>query len=133
MSGGWVVDPEVEVDLLRCAVRPVGRDVVEAHLGRIYRKLGISSRAELVALTRDTQAETLRADMPVTRYARAGDLSIAYQVIGEGPHDIVLIPGLASHIEILWEQPQWRRFVARIAKLGRLIVFDKRGTGLSDP
>jgi pimeloyl-ACP methyl ester carboxylesterase/DNA-binding CsgD family transcriptional regulator len=106
---------------------------VEAHLGRIYRKLGISSRSELAAMARDLNADAQRSDMPTTRYAKAGDLSIAYQVVGDGPCDIVLIPGLASHIEILWEQPQWRRFVARIAKLGRFIVFDKRGTGLSDP
>ena len=106
---------------------------VEAHLGRIYRKLGITSRSQLVAMARDQHAGGDRADMPPTEYAHAGDLAIAYQVAGDGPHDIVLIPGLASHIEVLWEQPQWRRFVSRMSKVGRFIVFDKRGTGLSDP
>lgn len=106
---------------------------VEAHLGRIYRKLGIASRSQLVALAQAGRNGADWSDMPATRYARAGDVAIAYQVVGDGPRDIVLVPGLASHIEILWEQPQWRRFVNRISSLGRFIVFDKRGTGLSDP
>ncbi len=106
---------------------------VEAHLGRIYRKLGITSRSQLVALAADRWTEFARPDLPETRYAKAGDLSIAYHVFGDGPVDIVLIPGLASHIEMLWELPQWRRFVDRIRQYGRFIVFDKRGTGLSDP
>ena len=106
---------------------------VEAHLGRIYRKLGVTSRSQLVALAQSGANGGGWPDMPETRYAHGGDVSLAYQVIGDGPRDIVLVPGLASHIEVLWEQPQWRRFVRRISSLGRFIVFDKRGTGLSDP
>src|SRR5918999_1457689 len=70
---------------------------------------------------------------PETRYARAGDVSIAYQVIGDGPTDLVLVPGFATHIEIAWEAPPYGQFLERLASFSRLIVFDKRGTGLSDP
>lgn len=70
---------------------------------------------------------------PKTRYARAGDLSIAYQVVGSGPLDLVLVPGFATHVEIIWEAPAAARFFERLASFSRLILFDKRGTGLSDP
>jgi class 3 adenylate cyclase len=67
-----------------------------------------------------------------TRYARSGDVSIAYQVVGDGEHDIVWVPGGISNVELAWEWPQWAYLYERVAELGRLIVFDKRGTGLSD-
>src|SRR3954463_2278065 len=70
---------------------------------------------------------------PPTRYARSGDASIAYQVIGEGPIDIVLVLGFATHLELQWEAPPFASFFERIASFARLILFDKRGTGLSDP
>jgi class 3 adenylate cyclase len=70
---------------------------------------------------------------PQTRYARSGDVSIAYQVVGDGPHDVVLAPGYISHVELVWEQPALRRFLLRLAAFSRLVIFDKRGTGLSDP
>ena len=69
---------------------------------------------------------------PETRYARSGDVSIAYQVIGEGPFDLVFVPGFVSHLEYLLEDPRVRRFLERLASFSRLICFDKRGTGLSD-
>jgi class 3 adenylate cyclase/pimeloyl-ACP methyl ester carboxylesterase len=71
-------------------------------------------------------------EIPETRYARSGDLHIAYQVIGEGPFDAVVVPGWVSHIELAWELPQFRRFFERLASFSRLIVLDKRGTGASD-
>ena len=70
---------------------------------------------------------------PQTKYARSGGVHIAYQVIGEGPFDLVLIPGWVSHVELLWEEPTIARFFRRLASFSRLIVFDKRGTGMSDP
>src|SRR5213596_2829001 len=70
---------------------------------------------------------------PPTRYARSGDVSIAYQVVGDGPVDLVLVQGFASHLELQWEAPLFERFFERIASFARLILFDKRGTGLSDP
>lgn len=72
-------------------------------------------------------------EQPTTRYARCGDLAIAYQVIGDGPEDLVIAPGFISHVELAWEEPSLRRFLLGLASFRRLIVFDKRGTGLSDP
>jgi pimeloyl-ACP methyl ester carboxylesterase len=69
---------------------------------------------------------------PETRYARSGDLNIAYQVTGEGPRDLVYVPGWISNVEMMWEQPPMARFLERLASFSRLILFDKRGTGLSD-
>ena len=69
---------------------------------------------------------------PETRYAKSGELSIAYQVVGEGDRDILFIPGFVSNIELMWELPFYRHLFERLAALGRLIVFDKRGVGLSD-
>src|ERR1051325_49595 len=67
-----------------------------------------------------------------TRYARSGDVSIAYQVSGEGPIDLVFVPGFVSHLECMMEDPGIARFFQRLASFTRLIRFDKRGTGLSD-
>ena len=68
-----------------------------------------------------------------TRYATSPDgTSIAYQVHGEGPLDLVLVPGFVSHVELLWEEPSFGRFLRSLASFSRLIVFDKRGQGLSD-
>jgi DNA-binding SARP family transcriptional activator/pimeloyl-ACP methyl ester carboxylesterase len=71
--------------------------------------------------------------VPQTRYARTEDgIHVAYQVIGEGERDIIFVPGLMSHLELLWEDHETADFFRRLAKLGRLILFDKRDTGLSD-
>jgi class 3 adenylate cyclase len=69
---------------------------------------------------------------PQTRYARSEDLHIAYQVVGAAPRDLVLVPPFVSHIEYYWEDPLVSRFLTRLASFSRLILFDKRGTGLSD-
>jgi class 3 adenylate cyclase/pimeloyl-ACP methyl ester carboxylesterase len=69
---------------------------------------------------------------PVTRYASSGDASIAYQLAGEGPLDVLFLPGWISQIEQLWEAPALRRFLERLTSFGRLILFDSRGTGLSE-
>ncbi len=69
---------------------------------------------------------------PVTRYARSGGASIAYQVVGDGSLDLLFLPGWISQVEQLWEAPAQRRFLERLADVGRLILFDSRGTGLSD-
>ncbi|HST23487.1 MAG TPA: alpha/beta fold hydrolase [Blastocatellia bacterium] len=70
---------------------------------------------------------------PETRYAKSGDVNIAYQVIGDGPLDLVFVMGWVSHLEYFWEEPSFARFLSRLASFSRLILFDKRGTGLSDP
>jgi pimeloyl-ACP methyl ester carboxylesterase len=69
---------------------------------------------------------------PETRYARSGEVSIAYQVVGCGPIDLVLVPGWISNIELFWEEPNIVRFFEKLMTFSRLILFDKRGTGLSD-
>ena len=66
------------------------------------------------------------------RYARSGDVNIAYQVTGDGALDLVLVPGFFSHLEIHWENVELARFLDRLGSFARLIRFDKRGTGLSD-
>jgi class 3 adenylate cyclase/pimeloyl-ACP methyl ester carboxylesterase len=69
---------------------------------------------------------------PETRYAKSGDVSIAYQVLGDGPFDVVFAPGSVSNLEFGWEEPTLVRFYQRLASFCRLIIFDKRGTGVSD-
>lgn len=69
---------------------------------------------------------------PETQYARSGDVNIAYQVIGDAPLDLVFVMGWVSHLEYFWREPSFARFLLRLASFARLILFDKRGTGLSD-
>jgi class 3 adenylate cyclase len=69
---------------------------------------------------------------PETRYAKSGDVHIAFQVTGDGPFDLVFMPGFVSNLDLWWENPTWARFFSRFAAFSRLILFDKRGTGLSD-
>jgi class 3 adenylate cyclase len=70
--------------------------------------------------------------IPEIKYTRIGDVSLAYQVLGSGPIDLVLVPGFLSHLEQGWEEPAYTRFLLQLASFSRLILFDKRGTGLSD-
>jgi class 3 adenylate cyclase len=70
---------------------------------------------------------------PETQYTKSGDVNIAFQVAGDGPFDLVYVPGWVSNVEGAWEEPTLERFLRRLARFSRLILFDKRGTGLSDP
>jgi pimeloyl-ACP methyl ester carboxylesterase len=70
---------------------------------------------------------------PRVRYARSGHVNIAYEVVGSGPVDLVFVMGWVSHLEYFWNEPTFARFLHRLAASNRLILFDKRGTGLSDP
>src|SRR6516162_896781 len=70
--------------------------------------------------------------MPETRYARSGDVSVAYQVLGEGPFDVVVVPGIVSHVELGWQAAGWAALLRGLAGHARVLLFDKRGTGLSD-
>ena len=69
---------------------------------------------------------------PRTRYAKSGDVHVAYQVFGDGPVDLVFVPGFISHIDNYWDEPGLARFLNRLASFARVVIFDKRGTGLSD-
>ena len=70
---------------------------------------------------------------PETRYALSGDVHIAYQVIGDGPFDLVFVPGFVTHMELQWRLPGFEAFLRTLGSFSRLIRFDKRGTGMSDP
>jgi pimeloyl-ACP methyl ester carboxylesterase len=79
----------------------------------------------------------LRSEIPVmttpeTKYAKSGDVHIAYQTVGKGSPDLVLVPGWVSHVEYAWEEHSFSYFLRRLASFSRLILIDRRGTGLSD-
>ena len=69
---------------------------------------------------------------PRTRYTRSNGIGIACQVVGDGPQDLVYVPGFVSDIEVMWDDPDSARFMNSLASFARLIEFDKRGTGVSD-
>src|SRR5215216_1002070 len=71
--------------------------------------------------------------LPETRYAKSGELNIAYQVFGDSPLDLIYVPGWISNVELNWEEPSHAHVLERLSSFSRLILFDKRGTGLSDP
>jgi class 3 adenylate cyclase/pimeloyl-ACP methyl ester carboxylesterase len=71
-------------------------------------------------------------ELPETHYAHSGDVNIAYQTMGDGPIDLILVPGIVSHVEFLHEMPGYTPFLRRLAKFSRVVAFDKRGQGLSD-
>ena len=71
-------------------------------------------------------------ESPLTRYARSGGVNIAFQVVGEGPPDLIWLPSMTHHVELAWESPAHVRLFSRFAAVARLLVFDKRGTGMSD-
>jgi pimeloyl-ACP methyl ester carboxylesterase len=75
---------------------------------------------------------TTPSDTPETRFTTNGGIALAYQVIGEGPRDLLFVPGFVSHLEYGWEDPAYARFLRQLATFSRLILFDKRGTGLSE-
>jgi pimeloyl-ACP methyl ester carboxylesterase/DNA-binding winged helix-turn-helix (wHTH) protein len=87
----------------------------------------------LIHLGREPSAFKLNLDwQPETMYARSGEVNIAYQVVGDAPLDLVFVMGWVSHMEYFWREPSFARFLMRLASFSRLILFDKRGTGLSD-
>lgn len=128
------------------------RSLIKAHLLAGDRAAAERQYANCVKLLRDEldvepAAETERlltdgglgpaappeaAQAFTTRYAASADLHIAYQTIGDGPLDIVLVPGFVSHVERAWEDARCRRFLQALSDMGRLILFDRRGVGLSD-
>src|SRR5688572_7945442 len=69
---------------------------------------------------------------PRTRYAKSGDLNIAYQTFGEGPLDLLYVPGFVSHLDLMWENPRRAENMRRLSSFARVTTFDKRNTGLSD-
>ena len=92
----------------------------------------VRSRIVVEHTDEDSDSEKLIKQVPETMYARSGDVNIAYQVIGDAPLDLVFVMGWVSHLEYFWREPSFARFLLRLASFSRLILFDKRGTGLSD-
>jgi pimeloyl-ACP methyl ester carboxylesterase len=92
------------------------------------------STAETMVLPTSAAADASQVSKPhpETHYAKSGNVNIAFQIVGEGPIDIVYVPGWVSHLEYGWESPLVANFYRRLASFSRLILFDKRGTGLSD-
>jgi pimeloyl-ACP methyl ester carboxylesterase len=97
------------------------------------RKLQLNSSPRLPTAPWRCSFERRSAFMePKTKYARSGDIYIAYRVFGDGPRDILLVPGTISHVELFWELPANAYLLKRLSSFARVIVFDKRGQGLSD-
>lgn len=96
---------------------------------RLRDELGVAPEAETEALMSPAAAPH---DVPATRYVKGAGVHLAYQTYGSGALDILVMPGFVSHVERAWENPASRTFLASLMRLGRLIVFDRRGIGLSD-
>ncbi|TGQ64174.1 alpha/beta fold hydrolase [Mesorhizobium sp. M00.F.Ca.ET.186.01.1.1] len=94
-------------------------------------ELGIAPDPATLALLREPKNDAA-PDVPRTRYVEVDGIHIAYQTIGDGPADIVLVPGFISHVERIWEDRNCRAWLTDVSRLGRLILFDRRGMGLSD-
>ena len=112
-----------DVLVAELAIEP-GPELRELHAGILRQDPALDGPA----------ADGRRADaVPQTRYVQTGDgVHVAYQLVGEGERDMVLVPGLMSHVELIWEDRETADFYRHLARLGRLILFDKRDTGLSD-
>jgi pimeloyl-ACP methyl ester carboxylesterase/DNA-binding winged helix-turn-helix (wHTH) protein len=93
----------------------------------------LSTIARNATVDLSTIARSATVDPAAVRYAHSGSVNIAYQVVGSGPIDLVFVMGWVSHLEYFWRESAFAAFLTRLASMGRLILFDKRGTGLSDP
>jgi DNA-binding winged helix-turn-helix (wHTH) protein/pimeloyl-ACP methyl ester carboxylesterase/class 3 adenylate cyclase len=124
-----VLQPDGEGD--SCCIETVPRRGYRFR-AQVQRQAGapLSAAAAAAAPSAEFPPELLR--VPATKYAQSGDLNIAYQTLGHGPLDLVFVMGWVSHLEYFWREPRFARFLRRLASFSRLILFDKRGTGLSD-
>ena len=107
--------------------RTRSRIVVEEEIDE---PMTIEGPAALPPATQDFEKTPFH--LPETQYARSGEVNIAYQVVGDAPLDLVFVMGWVSHMEYFWREPSFAKFLMRLASFSRLILFDKRGTGLSD-
>lgn len=125
---------------VRVFIREVGEESSEVEEDRKgeeeWKRKGeeiwISDNFSASPLLPNSASQLLAAAVPETHYAQNGDVNIAYQVIGDGDLDIVFVMGGISHLEYFWKHPSFASFLNRLASFSRLILFDKRGTGLSD-
>ena len=111
--------------------RAAAKRQIESCARLLREELGITPDPATLALVREpTQAGTL--DVPRTRYVEVDGIHLAFQTAGSGPPDIVLVPGFISHVERVWEDSRCRAWITAVSRMGRLILFDRRGMGLSD-
>ncbi|HEX6178634.1 MAG TPA: alpha/beta fold hydrolase [Thermoanaerobaculia bacterium] len=133
------------ISTLRKVLGPNGAELVQTVPKRGYRFTGEVAEigepeSELIVRERTRARVVIEEDQPApqfdrppeTKYARSGDVNIAYQVIGDAPLDLVFVMGWVSHLDYFWREPSFARFLLRLSSFARLILFDKRGTGLSD-
>ena len=118
-------------NLLLAGDRAAAERHLEALTERLRDELGVAPEAMTRTLLKDGAAAPV-ADLPATRYASGGGIHLAFQTYGEGRVDVLLLPGFVSHVERVWEEPRCRTFLSSLAGMGRLILFDRRGVGLSD-
>ena len=132
-SQGIWPDVHVSADVLKVTIAEIRKvlgdpckepRIIETAHRRGYRFIARTEKA--------TAGPRPISGVPPTHYARSGDVNIAYQVLGDGPLDLVFVMGWVSHLEYFWTEPSFARFLRRLSSFSRLILFDKRGTGLSD-
>lgn len=140
LQGIW---PDVHVgsDVLKVTIAEIRKALadpsreprfIETAHRRGYRFIGQTEPAEQAEERTSEAAKPEAQEIPQTHYARSGDVNIAYQMIGDGPLDLVFVMGWVSHLDYFWTEPSFARFLRRLSSFCRLILFDKRGTGLSD-
>jgi len=132
--GSYVADGVLKVCVAEIR-RALGDDAQAPRFIETAHRRGYRFIAPVTGASRPTAAQqAFEPDPPVeVHYARSGDVNIAYQVLGSGPIDLVFVMGWVSHLDYFWREPSFARFLRRLAAVSRLILFDKRGTGLSDP
>jgi DNA-binding SARP family transcriptional activator/pimeloyl-ACP methyl ester carboxylesterase len=118
-------------NLLLAGERATAQRHLEALTQRLHDELNVAPGPEIRALL-DVGATLQIEDLPSTRYVSSGGVHLAFQTHGAGGIDILLLPGFVSHVERVWEQPQCRAFLSSVAAMGRLLLLDRRGVGLSD-
>lgn len=137
--GVFVADGALKV-CVREIRRALGDDAQKPRIIETAHRRGYRFIADVSTQRQDSAPpRSSPASLPIgvtpgpVQYARSGDVNIAYQVCGDGPVDLVFVMGWVSHLEYFWKEPSFARFLSRLASFSRLILFDKRGTGLSDP
>jgi pimeloyl-ACP methyl ester carboxylesterase len=132
LRGIWP-DVHVSPDVLKVTIAEIRKTLADPSREPRYIETAHRRGYRFIAPTQTSvSAPAMAHEAPPTRYARSGDVNIAYQVLGEGPIDLVFVMGWVSHLEYFWTEPSFARFLRRLASFCRLILFDKRGTGLSD-
>ncbi len=117
-------------NLLLAGDRPAAERHLKALTQRLRDELDVAPEAETSALLNGAAAQS--AAPPPTRYTKGGSIHLAFQTYGAGRIDVLMLPGFVSHVERVWEEPRCRIFLSSLAGMGRLILLDRRGIGLSD-